>query len=149
MPLLTPKYQTDLKTGLTPLIIETTKNASQVAGKKAFYDAMVKFRDESKKAIGPDGKIKENVFEEADEAASKVFADTFSDLFSKEMAKLADNISAVVSAKTEAYLKAADIYYTVPIGTLTIGAGAAAVPNPVPIPFVYSPTNPASLGGIK
>ena len=141
-----PKFKTDLQTDIAGDVKTKLQELIPITTKKAFYDAMKKFRDESKKQVGNTGI---DIFDTANEQASLVF--------SEEMKNLSENISVAVSAavsesvskRVTEYLKKATIYYSLPPGTVTIGAGAAAVPNPVPIPLKFDPLNPLNNGGIE
>ena len=52
---------------------------------------------------------------------------------------LAAGLAPLMAEIMETYIKSADIFITVPPGTVTIGAGVTAIPNPVPIQLVGSP----------
>jgi hypothetical protein len=103
MPLDPVTLRLNIKSQLEPLIASETK--------KAFHDAMQKFRDVSAQQIGNKGI---NVFESANNEASIVFSDI--------MKNLAEDIASVVSTNVDIFIKGGDV--TVLVNGVTVGAPA-------------------------
>ena len=104
MPLDPITLRSNIKSQLEPLIASETK--------KAFYDAMQKFRDISASQVGNNGV---DVFQNANNEASIVFSDI--------MKNLAEDIAAVVSTNVDIFVKGGDV--SVLVNGVTVG-----VPSP-------------------
>jgi len=104
MPLVKTTLESGIKSGLEPLIVDTTQ--------KAFHKAMQTFNDVAKKQIGNTGV---DVFSNANDAASNDF--------SNSMKKLAEDIAKIVSDQVDTYIKTATII--TPMGQAVTGTAGS------------------------
>jgi hypothetical protein len=116
MPLIPTVLKSGIQGQLQPLLLNKTK--------EAFKKAMEKFKEVSETQVGNKG---ENVFPDANDAAST--------MFSIEMSKLANDIAMVVSTNVDLYIKSATIIIPPGIAVTTAGspaaqAGASIAPSP-------------------